>query len=273
MKLKQETEQPVEYVSFSGIKDWNFCPNYYKITRIDKIYKFEGNIHTAFGTAMHWILENMFLDRLHKAEADIVHESQRVFERVFDEELSKIGLPSDSKEVEEMREQAIPIIEQAIGAVESKFGKDFELISTEEQIDIPIDLDSVGKYDFRGIVDLMIRTADGKYHVIDWKTCSWGWNARKKSDPMVTHQLTYYKHFLAKKHKIDVEDMETYFILLKRVSKRDHVEIMRVSSGPKKTKSALTLLETAIYNIDQGNFIKKKTSCRNCAVWKTLCEG
>ena len=29
-----------------------------------------------------------------------------------------------------------------------------------------------------------------KYH-IDWKTCSWGWDSRKKSDKMIT-TLTLY---------------------------------------------------------------------------------
>jgi hypothetical protein len=90
---------------------------------------------------------------------------------------------------------------------------------------------------------------------------------------MVTYQLTYYKHFLAKKHQINLKDIETYFILLKRVAKKDNIEIVRVSSGPRKTSNSLRLLESAVYNIDHGNFIKKKTSCRKCAVWKTLCEG
>jgi hypothetical protein len=273
VKLEQEKKQPVEYISFSGIKDWQFCPRYYKITRIEKLYKFEGNIHTAFGTAMHWVLESMFLDRPHKDKMDIIHEAQSTFERVFDEELSKVGLRGDQNDAEQMREQAAPIIEQAIGAVENHFGKDFELISTEEQIDLSLSDEDLSSYDFKGIVDLTIRTPDGKYHVIDWKTCSWGWNHKKKADPMVTYQLTYYKHFLAKKHKIDLNDIETYFILLKRVSKKDHVEIMRVSSGPRKIENAMNLLRLAVSNIDGGNFIKKKTSCRNCAVWKTLCDG
>ena len=34
----------------------------------------------------------------------------------------------------------------------------------------------------KGFIDLVIKTEDGKYHVIDWKTCSWGWDARRKSD-------------------------------------------------------------------------------------------
>ena len=273
MTLKQEPTQLVEYVSFSGVKDWNFCPQYYKITRIDKSYKFEGNVHTAFGTAMHSVMEHMILDRKKKAKQFLINESKRIFTRAFRKELNMLPVYPDSKIVLEMHSQAPPIIEQVLDILEEHFGADYEYISTEEQIDILIDEYKMADYDFRGIVDLTIKTSDGKYHVIDWKTCSWGWDLKRRSDPMTTYQLTYYKHFLAKKHKIDLKNIETYFILLKRTAKKDNVEVMRVSSGPRKTTNALRLLENAVHNIDHGNFIKKKTSCRKCAVWRTLCEG
>lgn len=273
MHQKQQTQQPVEYVSFSGIKDWQTCPTYYKITRIDKAYKFQGNIHTAFGTAMHWVLEHMILDRESMNRSRLIAESKRMFQSAFSRELKKLKSHPPEKEIEKMRSESDPIIDQVLLAVETNFGKDFELISTEEQIDILIDEYKLSDYDFRGIVDLTIRTKDGKYHVIDWKTCSWGWDQRKKSDPMVTYQLTYYKHFLAKKHQIDLNNIETYFILLKRIAKKDHVEIVRISSGDQKRSNALKLLENAVYNIDHGNFIKNKASCQRCPVWKTLCEG
>jgi ATP-dependent exoDNAse (exonuclease V) beta subunit len=57
-------------------------------------------------------------------------------------------------------------------------------------------------YKFKGFVDLVIKTPDDKYHIIDWKTCGWGWDSRKRSDPMVTYQLTLYKHYFAKKHNM-----------------------------------------------------------------------
>lgn len=273
MTLKQEPKQLVEYVSFSGIKDWQFCPNYYKITRIDKSYKFKGNIHTAFGTAMHTVMEHMILNRKKKQRDYLISESKRRFRGAYRRELKSLPEFPSEKETLDFENQAPKIIEQVLDSLESHFGKDFRYVSTEEQVDIPIEEYKLADYDFRGIVDLTIQTPDGKYHIIDWKTCSWGWNHKKRTDPMVTYQLTYYKHFLAKKHNIDLKNIETYFILLKRVAKKDSVEIIRVSSGAKKTSNALRLLETAVHSIDHGNFIKKKTSCRSCAVWKTLCEG
>ena len=124
-------------------------------------------------------------------------------------------------------------------------------------------------YKFKGYVDLVLKTGDGKYHVIDWKTCSWGWNYKKKNDKMITYQLTYYKHFFAKKYDIDPKKIETHFALLKRTAKKDKVEIFKVTSGEKKTENALNFLEKAIYNIINKNYLKNRLSCGRCEFYKT----
>ena len=116
---------------------------------------------------------------------------------------------------------------------------------------------------------MVIKTPDEKIHIIDWKTCSWGWNAQRRADPMTTYQLTYYKHFYAQKFNVDPSMIETHFALLKRTAKKDLVEIFRVTSGQKKTENALNLLNKALYNINKGMFIKNRLSCSNCDFYKT----
>ena len=46
-----------KHISYSEWKTWNICPHYHKLTYIDKIGGFEGNIYTAFGTALHEFCE------------------------------------------------------------------------------------------------------------------------------------------------------------------------------------------------------------------------
>jgi len=84
---------------------------------------------------------------------------------------------------------------------------------------------------------------------------------KKKTDPMVTYQLTLYKHYFALKHNIDPKMIETHFALLKRTAKDKNVEIFRVTSGPRKTKNVLTLLDKAIYNIKAKTQTKNRLSC------------
>ena len=96
-----------------------------------------------------------------------------------------------------------------------------------------------------------------------------GLGRSKRSEKMVTYQLTLYKYYFAKKHDIDPSMIETHFALLKRTAKNNRVEIFRVTSGPKKTENALKLLAKAVYNITSKRHIKNKTSCSKCEFCKT----
>ena len=248
----------MSHISFSALKNWNQCPYYYKITYVDKIKGFVGNHYTAFGTALHEVCEK-------NAEDNNLQGLEDIFEQAFLRELKE--LPEDVrkeiklKDVQQMREQGKRLAVIAIPALKSHFGN-FEVVSTEE--DIYESIENFEDYNFKGFIDLVIKTDDGKVHIIDWKTCSWGWNSQKKSDPMTTYQLTYYKHFYNQKHNIPLDDIETHFALLKRTAKKDLVEIFRVTSGKRKMNNAMELLEKALYNIQSGKFIKNKLACSKC---------
>ena len=127
----------------------------------------------------------------------------------------------------------------------------------------------LAKTNFKGFIDLVIQTEDGKYHVIDWKTCSWGWDMKKWSDSLTTYQLTYYKTFFSQKHNIPMENIETHFALLKRTAKKNKVEIFRVTSGQRKVNNSLKLLEKTVKSINKGVTFKNRLSCKYCNFYKT----
>ena len=248
------------HISFSALKNWVFCPFYHKITYIDHIRGFLGNEYTAFGTAIHTICEKKLLKEEIK---DPVAE----FNSQFISELSKLPaeIELNTKLITDMGEQARTLIP----VIEPSFYDTFEgceIVSTEEQL--MEEIDDTGIL-FKGYIDAVIKTPDGKYHIIDWKTCSWGWDARKRSDPMVTYQLTLYKIFFAQKHSLELDKIETHFALLKRTAKKDKVEIFRVTSGNKKMQNAKSILSKAIFNIKKENFIKDRRSCAKCDFHKT----
>jgi len=246
------------HISFSALKDWNFCAWYHKLTRIDNIGGFAGNAYTAFGNAIHEVCEKKLL----KEE---VNEDDLFIER-FEHFLGELDEEQDSKLVEEMREQGKAILPEIEDALTDYFGE-YEVLGSE----IPLDekIDGEEGFIFKGFIDGVIATPDGKVHIFDWKTCSWGWDAKRRSEPMTTYQLTLYKHFFARKMDIDPKNVETHFALLKRTSKKDKVEFFRVTSGPRKTQNALKLLKKALYNIKNKRYIKNRLSCRFCAFNKT----
>tara|TARA_B100000085_G_scaffold283356_1_gene313842 strand:- start:11660 stop:12442 length:783 start_codon:yes stop_codon:yes gene_type:complete len=253
----------IKRISFSELKNWKECPYRHKLIYVDKIPYFSGNEFTAFGTAIHTACEHI----LPNPETNAL----KVFEEVFLEELRILkneGFTLNNQLVTAMRQQAIPICEQILPSVK-KYFNNFEIFSIEEELmEDMSDIESYGKK-FKGFIDLVIKTPDGKYHIIDWKTCSWGWNQQKKSDQMTTNQLTYYKNYFSKKHNIETSKIETYFALLKRTAKKENVEIFKTLSGERKTKNALKVLQNAVINIERGVKIKNRLSCKYCKFHNT----
>jgi ATP-dependent exoDNAse (exonuclease V) beta subunit len=251
------------HISFSELKIWNECPYKHKLVYIENVKEFLGNEYTAFGTAVHHVCEKVVFDE----KLDLITE----FNSKFLKELKfltekKVELKKDL--VSQMRKQAVSLLEYILPSLKKTFDN-FEVFSVEEKLYEDLDGTSLK---FKGYIDLVIKTPDNKYHVIDWKTCSWGWDSKKKTDRMTTYQLTLYKHFFAKKHNINPKDIETHFALLKRTAKTNNVEIFRVTSGPKKTDNSLNLLKKAIYNVESKKFIKNRLSCTSgygCEFYKT----
>jgi hypothetical protein len=249
----------MSHISFSALKIFQECPHKYKINYIDGKKKFLGNEYTTFGTAIHEACERKVLD----PSVDPVD----IFRKKFDEELA--SLPSDFKQntelVESMKQQGIGLAEGIYDALKQYFGS-FKVVSAEEELFLQIPDTS---FSFKGYVDLILQTDDGKYHIIDHKTCSWGWDAAKRADTITNYQLTFYKHFFSKIKGIDPKEIETHFCLLKRTAKKDNIELFRITSGPKKVQNALKVLNNAVHNIEKGVFPKNKLNCNYCEFKKT----
>ena len=247
-----------KHISYSEFKIWSECGWRHKLAYLDKISSFSGNEYTAFGTAIHETCEKV----LFGFDATSPKE---YFSSALDKELSSLEEGYDTKFAEEMRGQGTQLLPHVRTEIDKYFG-DYEVIATEEMLYEDMILHNIK---FKGYIDMVLKTKDGKYHIIDWKTCSWGWNFKKKTNPLINYQLTLYKKFFAEKHGIDPKNIETYFVLLKRTAKKDNVEVLRITSGQKKTSNALKLLENFIYNVKNSRPFKNRLSCRYCDFYKT----
>ena len=249
----------MSHISYSELKDWAHCPYYHKLTRVDGIDGFTGNQYTAFGSAIHSVCEKKLLQE----EMD-----DDFFVQELKKNISELDEPVDNKIVHQMMKQGNDIIPEIDDALNEYF-EEYEVLAVE----MPLYEDIEGHdRKFKGFIDAVVTTPDGKVHIFDWKTCSWGWNAQKRSDKMVTYQLTLYKKFFCQKMNVDPKSVETHFALLKRTAKNNHVEFFRVTSGPKKTENALKLLNMALYNIENKRYIKNRLSCTSgygCKFYKT----
>jgi len=244
-----------KHISYSSLKTWNECPFKYKLVYVDGLGKYTGSEYTAFGVALHEACEKKLLNN---SEDEV-----KIFTESFEDEIKKLTSQKtpDEKLITEMREQGKTLAKLVLPAVLKQFGN-FTVLAAEE--DIYLKIADFADWNFKGFIDLIIKTEDGKIHILDWKSCAWGWDAKKKSDAITTYQLTLYKHFYCLKHNIETSMVETHFALLKRTAKEDNVEIFRVTSGDKKTENALNLMKKALYSIDKSFFPKNRLSCKNC---------
>lgn len=250
-----------KHISFSELKKWNSCPYSRKLAYEDGIKLFNGNSYTAFGEAMHETIESIFVESLGKNEA------KDLFRKKLLDKLT--NCPDRISHVEKnMETEGSSILEEFREEFGSYFGEDFTVFSIEEELYEPMG-DHPVPYNFKGFIDMVIKDSKGDYHIIDWKTCSWGWNFKKRTDPMVVYQLMFYKNFFAQKHNVDQSKIQTHFGLLKRTAKKDRVEIFPVTSGKKRISNSLALLDKALFNITSGVQIKNRLSCSSCEYYKT----
>ena len=253
-------EKIMPHISYSELKDWKFCAFYHKLTRVDGIDGFTGNEYTAFGSAIHSVCEKKLLQE---------EVSENYFIEELEKNISELDGEVNTKLVNDMVTQGKNIIPEIDDALSDYFDE-YEVLAVE--MPLMEHITDEEDYKFKGFIDAVVATPDGKVHIFDWKTCSWGWDSRKKSDKMVTYQLTLYKHYFCQKMNVDPKDVETHFVLLKRTAKKNHVEFFRVTSGPTKTANALKLLKTALYNIQKKRYIKNKLSCTSgygCKFYRT----
>ena len=258
--LPKKPQTPREYVSYSELKIWNECSFRHKLAYIEQKDHFTSNEFTTFGTAIHAVCEELV-----KVE-DI--NALEHFKNVFEQECKQLETPNQVL-LEDMQSQAAKIIPEILPALSAQFGN-YKLVAVEDELHEPIELNGVVyKKKFKGFIDLIIQTEDKKYHIIDWKTCSWGWDARKKADKIIAYQLVLYKKFYAQKYDIPLEDIETHFALLKRTAKSKNVEFVRVTSGEKRVDNATAFMQRAVKNIDKGFSIKNRLSCKYCPFYNT----
>jgi hypothetical protein len=257
----ERARKTMPHISYSELKDWKFCAFYHKLTRVEKIDGFTGNEYTAFGSALHSVCEKKLLNE-ELDEDFFVKELQKNIAALDDDHKVNKKLVND---MVGQGNRIIPEIEEAL----NDYFEEYEVVAVE----LPLMEDIEGEdYKFKGYIDAVVATPDGKIHIFDWKTCSWGWDAKRRSEPMTTYQLTLYKKFFCQKMNVNPKDVETHFALLKRTAKQNRVEFFRVTSGEKKTENVLKLLNTALYNIKNKRYIKNRLSCTSgygCKFYKT----
>lgn len=279
--MKDNTEsdpkKEKDYISFSELLVFEMCPFKWYLEYIDG-HRQVDSIHNIFGTALHTAIDR----RLQTGNKSTwITMCKEIILWVLDNPTpDKWTARSKGKWVTDKgyiharnwARAAIVIYSQVFDWLATTFGK-FELIGSEIRLFEPIEgID----YFFKGFVDLLIKDEEGVYHIIDFKSCDWGWSLEKRTDTKKQYQITLYKKFVCSKYGIDPNKVQTHFVLLKRTPPKKHnqaCELITITSGSKKISNATEWLNTNLKRIKARKLIlKKRGKCELCQFYKTpLC--
>lgn len=254
------------HVSFSEMGDWKACSWRHKLKFVDRIDADRPSVHMDFGTAVHAACESF----LRTKEMD-----RRVFldalRDLWKEHADKL-MPEEYT-VESFRSfgaEGLAILPEVPKWLDETF-PGWEYVDAEHFLYEPI---LKHPHAFKGYIDAIIKAPNPKGKVLTWlldfKTCGWGWDAKKKSNPDVCAQLVLYKNFWCTKTGTDPKDVRCAFVLLKRSAKPGrHCELVATSVGEVTTERTLKVINNMVSSVKKGVAIKNRNSCTFCAYRNT----
>lgn len=261
----------VPHVSYSA---WQLfrsgCQWRWKLDYLEGRRKQNYGVHMDFGTACHLAVEK------HRTRKDPVTLEQAIV--VFEEEFKRLHSENLDKYKEKDREIPIEFFLGAGRNILTRFHECEELataevVYNEHELYVPIDRNDDVKVNFKGFIDMVIKTTDRRgntiLYVCDFKTCSWGWPRQKREDKELHFQILLYKHFLCKKFNLDPKMVRTAFVLLKKKPQGNSppVEWFPLSAGPVSVQRALDAMNADITEMAErsvsGDFKKNRDECHN----------
>lgn len=254
----------LQHVSFSEIHLYSQCQYRHHI-EYNLENKQSESIHLTFGSCVHEAI-----DRTLKTGNKLawLTMGKKIFSWIKKNPVNKFTnkkgeLVESQLDPKEWTKQSLEIYKGIFNWLEEKF-PNYKLIDSEMQLYETIK--EIQEFNFKGFIDLTIQDSDQNYHIIDFKTCSWGWDREKKSDTKKQYQLSLYKKFFCQKMEIDPKKVETHFVLLKREPAKNSAiaELITISSGPKKIDNANEWLLKQTKGIKMGLKLKNRVSCKYC---------
>ncbi len=269
------TKKP--HVSYSEVRTWKECAWRHKLVYVDCVGTNQPSQHLSYGTLVHACVESYLKTRsldglVEKVEADTREEWKRFGFDSSDFIQAQIARAKTQgwNYKHNDCEDWINWAKNSILSVPLFLDKNFpgwELVSAEEPLYESVDDKEIK---FKGFIDAIIKVPVGqdkfKYWILDWKTASpGGWSLEKKRDFLVHAQVALYKYFWSKKNNVDLKDIKTGFVLLKKgLPLGKSCQLIEVSTGPSSIEKSSKLVGNMIAVVSKKLFLKNKNSCKFC---------
>ena len=247
---------PKKHVSFSQLDSFSFCPfkhhlEYVEKRRHDSIYMqfgkcFDQSIEKRkLGSQNSWIGFAKEFIKWCKQNPDLCQELT--------------GQPVDTHV---WVKQGFQLYSKIFSWLDENF-PNYEIIAFQFPLYEPIE-DT--EYSFKGFIDLVIKDQNGLYNIIDFKTTGRDWKLEKRTSDATQLQLVFYKKFFSDKQKIDLQNIKTHFIILKRQPPdlENQIELLTIDVGTIRITNSIKEMKVKLKLIDNGYKMKNKFKCGKC---------
>mgnify|MGYP003624734054 CR=1 len=284
-------------VSFSQLSMFRQCPKKWSLQYKEGHKQYTPTIHTVFGTALHEAVQH-YLTVMYDESAAAADREDIIgmFEDCLREEYQKQYKRSNSHfsspdQLREFYDDGVTIINYLIKNRNKYFSKRGWYLAGCE---VPIMIMPNKRYTnvlYQGFLDVVLyHEPTKKFHIIDIKTSTSGWNARAKKDEDKQFQLILYKKFFSETFNVPLDDIDIeFFIVKRRLYKSEDYVIPRIqqfkpASGKVKMNRASKALEEFITKaFDREGYAEVEhtptpdnpnNNCNWCAFHKThLCPA
>ena len=275
-------------ISHSQFTAYNECNLKWKLRYIDKLSLSGGSIHTLFGSAMHTVLQEYLTTMYNKSiveaerlKLDVMLKEQMIKEFNIIRARWKM-IPCEQKEMVEFYQDCVEIIKHFKKHRNKYFmKKNYELVG----IDVPIFMNVQEGVQLKSFLDVVIRNkVSGRITIIDLKTSTRSWTDFHKKNFYKKAQLLMYKQFYSEKFDVPLENIDVYFLILKRkIAKKSDWPISRLQKfepahgkpSVNKTMKAFNEFRELIFDskgnhrIDRQYPAKPGSACKFCEFYDT----
>ena len=275
-------------ISHSQFTAYNECNLKWKLRYIDKLSLSGGSIHTLFGSAMHTVLQEYLTTMYNKSiveaerlKLDVMLKEQMIKEFNIIRARWKM-IPCEQKEMVEFYQDGVEIIKHFKKHRNKYFmKKNYELVG----IEVPIFMNVQEGVQLKSFLDVVIRNkVSGRITIIDLKTSTRSWTDFHKKNFYKKAQLLMYKQFYSEKFDVPLENIDVYFLILKRkIAKKSDWPISRLQKfepahgkpSVNKTMKAFNDFRELIFDskgnhrIDRQYPAKPGSACKFCEFYDT----
>jgi hypothetical protein len=246
-------------VSFSELRLFNECEWRWLLQKVFEKTVEERSFQMDFGSAVHAGMEILY------GPGGTPEKAAEHALAMYDEALKTLDLshPSDRAEAYRIRDCIPRFYEDCLKCPELQ---GIETLKSELRLSQQILRTDGLDLNFKGFIDIVFikkLTRKTVIYIADFKTCQWGWPAKKFQDIEVISQLLLYKHFFCKMMGADPRNVSLAFILLKKKPKEGDlsVDVVKIGAGPKATEQALDYLQKTISGMHRYSYEKNYEAC------------